>query len=199
MKKAVCTILFLLFAASILFAQTEQAVTKGKTHQKDLLNEVYASYGMGSLYYYINSNSGGNWSFTGIGTFIVGYTRSMNKLIGVGFELAYTPMSAKYLYNSSETKNYNYIQALARIKFQYLNKPIFAMYSGVAIGVAMDYYSETIQSGGSTVTSSKQELVPAAQLTLLGFRVGRGGAFCGEFGIGTVSILNLGVSVKFGQ
>ncbi len=197
MKKALFTLVILFLFSGVIFAQTEQAVNKEKPHQQDLLNEVYVSYGMGSLYYYINVNSGGNWSWTGIGSFIVGYTRSMNKIIGVGFQLAYTPLSAKYTYNSSSTKNYNYIQALARIKFQYLNKPTFAMYSGIAIGVSMDYYSES--GSGSTGSSSKQELAPAAQLTLLGFRVGRGGAFCGEFGIGTLSIINLGVSIKFGQ
>jgi len=90
----------------------------------------------------------------------------------------------------------NFIQGLARIKFQYLNKPVFAMYSGIAIGVTLDYYSETAKNG---TTTSQQKLFPAGQLTLLGFRVGRGGAFCGEFGIGTLSILNLGVSVKFGE
>ncbi|MCX6285319.1 MAG: hypothetical protein NTW31_13925, partial [Bacteroidetes bacterium] len=184
----------------IIFAQTEQAVIKEKPHQQDLLNEVYASYGIGSLYYYINVNSNSDWSYTAIGSFIIGYTRSMNKVIGVGFQIGYTPLSAKYKINTSRTKNYNYVQALARIKFQYLNKPTFAMYSGIAIGVTMNYYSETGESDMSSPgTLSKQELLPAAQLTLLGFRVGRGGAFCGEFGIGTLSIINLGVSIKFGQ
>ena len=197
MKKALFTLVILFLFSGMLFAQTEQAAIKEKPHQKDLLNEVYVTYGMGSLYYYINMNSGTNWSYTGIGTFILGYTRSMNKIIGVGFQIAYTPISAKYNINSNSTKNYNYLQALARIKFQYLNKPTFAMYSGIAIGVAMDYYSES--GSGSTGSSSKQELAPVAQLTLLGFRVGRGGAFCGEFGIGTLSIINLGVSIKFGQ
>ena len=79
-----------------------------------------------------------------------------------------------------------------------VNFAVFAMYSGVAIGVAIDYYSESgfEVSNGS---SSKQEISPAGQLTLLGFRVGRRAAFCGEFGIGTLSILNMGFSYKFGE
>ncbi|MCX6287320.1 MAG: hypothetical protein NTY96_09405 [Bacteroidetes bacterium] len=197
MKNAVFTLLFLFLATGITFAQKEQTVNNEKPHQKELLNEVYVTYGIGSLYYYIDMNSNSNWSYTSIGTFILGYTRSMNKVIGVGFQIGYTPISAKYNGSSSSTRNYNYIQALARIKFQYLNKPTFAMYSGIAIGVAMDYKSETGSSGSTS--SNTQEIVPAGQLTLLGFRVGRGGAFCGEFGIGTLSILNLGVSIKFGQ
>jgi hypothetical protein len=36
-------------------------------------------------------------------------------------------------------------------------------------------------------------------LTLLGFRVGRALSFFGEFGIGTNSIINAGVSYKFGE
>jgi len=190
--------LFFLLLSGFATAQTQQTIATEKKGQADVFNDLYFSYGIGSLYYYINSNTNGNWSFTSVGTFILGYTRSMNKVIGVGFQVAYTPISAKYNGNSTGSRNYNYLQALARIKFQYLNKPVFAMYSGVAIGVAMDYYSESgIEVTGGT--NRKQEILPAGQLTLLGFRVGRRGAFCGEFGIGTLSILNLGFSYKFGE
>lgn len=195
MKKITLAILFLFLFSGAAFSQAQQAAAKEKSHQIDLLNEVYASYGLGSLFYFINQNSSN--SYNSPGTFIVGYTRSLNKIIGVGFQLGFTPITTQYPLGSSYSKEVNnYLQGLARVKFQYLNKPVFAMYSGVAIGVTLDYYSETSKGGTTTNT---QKLYPAGQLTLLGFRVGRGGAFVGEFGIGTLSILNLGVSFKFGQ
>ena len=195
MKHVIFSILFLVFLSGISFAQTQQTEVKKKKPQTELLNEVYVTYGIGSLYYYINQGSSN--TYTSPGSFIAGYTRTLNKIIGVGFQIGFTPITTQYPTGSTYSKDVNnFIQGLARIKFQYLNKPVFAMYSGIAIGVTLDYYSETAKNG---TTTSQQKLFPAGQLTLLGFRVGRGGAFCGEFGIGTLSILNLGVSVKFGE
>ncbi|MEI6884264.1 MAG: hypothetical protein WCO02_07240 [Bacteroidota bacterium] len=195
MKNFTLSVLILVLFAGTAFAQTQQAVAKEKKHQIDLMNEVYATYGIGSLFYFINQSSSN--SYTSPGSFIIGYTRTLNKVVGVGFQIAYTPVTIQYETGSSTSKEINnYFQGLARVKFQYLNKPIFAMYSGVAIGVTMDYYSQTSKSG---TTSNSQKLYPAGQLTLIGFRVGRTGAFVGEFGIGTLSILNLGVSIKFGE
>jgi len=196
MKNVLITFLMIILAFGNSFGQTTQNPVKEKPHQKDLLNEIYATYGIGSLYFYIDQNSNSGWSYSSLGSFIFGYTRSMNKVIGVGFQVAFTPVSGTKNDAPSGTETYNYLQALARLKFQYLNKPTFTMYSGIAIGVTMDYYSKTGTGGAS---SSKQDIIPAGQLTLLGFRVGRGVAFCGEFGIGTLSILNLGISFKFGQ
>ncbi|MEI8005118.1 MAG: hypothetical protein WCI48_02855 [Bacteroidota bacterium] len=196
MKNFLIPIFCLLALESASFGQTTGTTVTHK-NQYDVLNDVYVSYGLGSLYLYIDQNSGGSWSYTSPGSFILGYTRSMNKIIGVGFQLAYTPVSGKYNYSSSvsETEYNNYMQALARIKFQYLNKPGFGMYSGIAIGVTMNFYQKTT----SGTTLNQQKLLPAGQLTLLGFRVGHGAAFMGEFGIGTLSILNLGFSYKFGN
>ena len=195
MKKVFLSLLFLVLSSGIAFAQTQQTVTQEKMSQADRLNEVYVAYGFGSLYYIINQSTSN--SYSSLGTFIAGYTRSLSKLIGVGFQAGFTPVTIQYATGSSTTKETdNYIQGLARIRFQYLNKPIFAMYSGVAIGVAMDFYSETLKNG---TTNTRQKYFPAGQFTLLGFRIGRGAAFCGEFGIGTLTFLNLGVSFKFGD
>ena len=196
MKNLLSVFLCIMISGGTAFAQKTD--TPVKKNQFDVQNEFYVYYGIGSLYYYISRNSNSGWSYTTYGSFIVGYTRSLNKVIGVGFELAYTPISRTYNLSTSSNQStyYNYIQALARIRFQYLNRPAFGMYSGIAIGVTMDYYSETSSSG---VTTNKQDLLPAGQLALLGFRVGRGAAFSGEFGIGTLSILNIGFSYKFGQ
>lgn len=194
-------IIFLSLLSGIVFAQTGQNANQGKKDQIGLLNEVYASYGIGSIFYFINQNNNNsqnsNNSYSNFGTIIIGYTRTLNKIIGVGFQLGFAPVTIQFSNNDTYTQEVNnYLQALARIKFQYLNKPTFAMYSGIAIGVTMDYFNQSLKNGTTTKT---QKLLPAGQLTLLGFRVGRGVAFCGEFGIGTLSILNLGVSFKFGQ
>ena len=68
------------------------------------------------------------------------------------------------------------------------------MYSGIGIGVTMNYYTNE-----ESTTNKGQQLLPAGQFTLLGFRVGRALSFFGEFGIGTNSIVNCGISYKFGD
>ena len=199
MKNKTIAIVILILASVSLVAQTKQSPNIEKRHQKDLLNEFYVAYGIGSLFYFVSQ--GGSYNNISPGSFIGGYTRSLNKVIVVGFQIAYTPVTTNYSDNGSspstriKTIN-NYLQALARVSFRYLNQPAFSMYSGIALGVTMDYYTNTTRSGSST---NYQKLLPAGQLTLLGFRFGRGIAFCGEFGIGTLSILNFGVSFKFGE
>jgi hypothetical protein len=195
MKNILLTLLLLLSSAGFTFSQTEKPLNQEKPNQKDLLNDFYVSYGVGSLFYYIDQNS--NYSYSSPGTFIFGYTNSLSKVIAIGFQLGYTPITTVYNSTSNEKNQIdNYVQGLARIKFQYLNKPVFCMYSGIAMGVTMDYYTDSFKSGSPT---NHQKLLPAGQLTLLGFRIGRSAAFVGEFGLGTLSILNLGFSYKFGQ
>lgn len=198
MKKSLAIILCLLFATYLTQAQ-EGGKQPPKTNQYDVLNDFSVSYGFGSLYYLIENAQHSGYSINSPGSFILGYTRSLNKVIGVGFQVAYTQMTTSYhpTTNASEKETFNYLQALARIKFQYLNKPSFAMYSGIAIGITIDYHTDDYNYPNQV--THKQKPLPAGQLTLLGFRIGRGPAFMGEFGIGTLSIFNLGFSYKFGN
>jgi len=55
----------------------------------------------------------------------------------------------------------------------------------------------TGRSGGLEL--SRQKLLPAGQLSLLGFRVGRSLAFFGEFGVRKNYILTAGISYKLGE
>ncbi|HNY01930.1 MAG TPA: hypothetical protein PKG48_05050 [Bacteroidales bacterium] len=177
--------------------------TASRNDQVDLLNDVYASYGLGSIFYFINNEGMSGKSISG--TFIAGYHRSINEVIAVGFQVSYTSIhrteeESHYSYPSGTTTWYNslddnLLQGLASIRFRYVNRPSFCMYSGIGMGVTMDYYDKTDQGNNSNA----QKLLPAGQLTMLGIRAGRALAFFGEFGIGTNYILNAGISYKFGK
>ncbi|MEI7897132.1 MAG: hypothetical protein WCJ26_08855 [bacterium] len=200
MNKMILIAIAIVFAASTFsYGQTGQtAVKKPKKDQAELYNDFYASYGTGTIYYFI-SNEGMKADYLS-GTILVGFSRSLNTVISVGFQMSYTNIGRSeqtYGYpNQYETKmTDNLWQGLANVRFRYLNKPSFCMYSGIGMGVTMDYYQQT----SGTTTTKGQKLLPAGQLTLLGFRVGRALSFFGEFGIGTNSILNAGVSYKFGE
>ncbi len=207
MKKIILLIMVILFSGvASMQGRAQDAKTKtGKKGQADLYNDLYASYGTGTVFYYIDNE--GYSANTLSGTFLVGFSRSLNKVIAVGFQMSYTNIgrsSTQYHYVYPNSTPYtidmtdNLWQGIANIRFRYLNKPSFCMYSGMGMGVTMDYYNKTDPSS-TTPNAKGQKLLPAAQLTLLGFRVGRALAFFGEFGIGTNSILNAGVSYRFGD
>ncbi len=190
-----------LLALSVIYQTSglcqEAANPKNKTDQAELFNEFYASYGLGSVFYFTRQNT--DYSTTTTGTFVAGFTRTMNRLIGVGFQMSYGNVTKKTdpasIYSYPYSIDDNYWQGLAYVRFRYLNTPTFCMYSGIGMGVTMDYYSET---NNGTIKSG-QKLLPAGQMTLLGFRVGRALGFFGEFGIGTCQIINMGISYKFGE
>jgi len=194
MRKIVLLFLFVIGLFPItLVAQDHKTESSGVLkNQADLYNEVYASYGAGSILFFIKRHT--EYSYLSPGGFMLGYSRHMNKVISVGFVASYTPIS--YSNPKSTFKHTdNYLQGIANVRFSYLNKPVFRMYSGIGIGITMNYYSET----NNGVTTNAQKLLPAGQLTLLGFRVGRSFSGFGEFGVGTNGIIILGVSYKFGQ
>ena len=205
MKKITVIILAVFFSAVVaaMGQHVDPGDNKVKQDQSELHNDIYLSYGTGTLYYFIdNEGLKGN---TLSGTFLIGFSRSINKVIAVGFQLSYTNIGRSqptYDYASyppyqsyDEYMTDNLWQGMANVRFRYLNTPSFCMYSGVGMGVTMDYYHET--NSMNTNDSKGQKLLPAGQLTLLGFRVGRAFSFFGEFGIGTNSILNAGFSYKF--
>lgn len=207
MKKMMLITLTLLFTGVVFtFGQDQNAKTqKLKNDQSDLCNDFYISYGTGTVFFFIDNESMKANSMSG--TFLVGFARSLNKVIAVGFQLSYTQINrssenyGSYPYNTSynDEMTDNLWQGIANVRFRYLNKPSFCMYSGIGMGVTMDYYWKTYDVGSNPSTTKGQKLLPAAQLTLLGFRVGRALSFFGEFGIGTNSIINAGVSYKFGE
>ncbi len=198
--KTICFCFALVFIAlfSVRATAQEASPAKVKKDQANLPNEVYLSYGTGTIYYFIEGDNGKADYLSG--AFTAGYCRALNRVVAVGFQLSYTCIgrsdnmyysSSSYAYTSDRTENL--WQGIANVRFRYLNTPTFSMYSGVGMGVTMNYYSET----NAGVTETGQSLMPAGQLTLLGFRVGRSLSFFGEFGVGTQSILNAGISYKF--
>jgi hypothetical protein len=209
MKKIISLLLAFMMFSSLVFSQSDLTTPSAntKTSPSPLTNEFYAGYGGLSIFYfsgqlvtsfnqsyYINSYT----DPTSFGNIFIGYNRHLNNVISTGFMFGYQDFqstatgTADYI-KFPVTIDDRLIMAIARISFCYVNKPIIHMYSGVGIGVTMDF--ATAKGGGESSTDRK--LFPAGQLTLMGIRFGR--AFGGfiEFGIGTYGILNAGLSYKF--
>lgn len=196
-KLLIIAVLAILLAPVCLQAQSEGKISLTERRDQSLLpNDIYAGYGLGSVYFWANQDDAS--STVTPGTFFIGYSRSLGKVIDVGFQASFTPITFKYnsaSYNGtySTEENNNYWQGLATLRFSYLSKPMFRMYSGIGIGVTMNYYTDVANG----VTTSGQKLLPAGQMTFLGFRVGRALSGFGEFGIGTNGIIILGMSYRF--
>ncbi|MCX6247102.1 MAG: hypothetical protein NTW10_05160 [Bacteroidetes bacterium] len=210
--------IFLLMCSSPLFSQNTETTAKppAKTSQATLYNDIYAGYGALSIFYftgrmahsndYPTENKYSNTKFpdqaSSPGTFFLGYARTLNKVVSVGFlfgyqNFSYTGTGHITNYGSDSLINIKatdqLVTGIARVTFCYLNKPFIRMYSGVGLGLTIDF-GKALANGEQT---NERKLYPGGQLTLMGLRFGR--AFGGflEFGFGSYGILNVGLNYKF--
>jgi len=108
----------------------------------------------------------------------------------------YTSYYSGYGNDSTQLKlssNDILLTGIARVQFNYVNKPFIKMYSGIGIGITVNFGKGKIGSD----EYSERKIWPGGQLTLMGMRIGRalGGFF--EFGFGSYGIINAGLSYKF--
>jgi hypothetical protein len=210
MKKLIPLLMVCILSSTISFSQNDMTTpNKTTTSQSVLSNDFYLGYGGLSIFYFSGQliksfNLGYTVSdFTdpsSPGCIFIGYQRSLNKVVSTGFMFGYqdfnsTGTSTERVTNTKipVTVDDRLLMGIARFTFCYVSKPVVHMYSGVGIGITMDFATE--KANGQS--SSDRKLFPAGQLTLMGLRFGR--AFGGfiEFGVGTYGILNAGLSYKF--
>ena len=216
MKKLFPLLMILMLMCFVSFSQNAEttAKTSTKTSQAKLYNDFYAGYGALSIFYFTGrmahssdypTKTAPNAKFTepqSVGTFLIGYSRSLNRVISMGIMFGY--QNFHYTGKGRLTLNGNVdtislisddrlVTGIARLTFCYLNRPYIRMYSGIGIGLTIDFGRVTV-NGEPT---SERKLWPGGELTLMGLRFGR--AFGGfvEFGFGSYGIVNAGLSYKF--
>lgn len=217
---------FASFSLSVIGQNNDQSQTSfSKSDQSQLFNEVYVTYGLGSLYIFTGTGNHGdpsfyngyygnyyyyddNYQINTAGSFAIGYNRMLNHIIMLGFTGSYQNLYYSKVYHaqtidytdSTYTASYNdnVLSGIAKVTFNYVNKPMVRVYSGVGMGVAVDLYN--VQgTGAKDKKVSDRKILFAGQVTFMGVRIGRKlGGFC-EFGIGTNSIVAGGVSYQFGD
>lgn len=222
MKQLAGFLIFIIFSCPSFSQETTTPNVKpAKTGQDLLFNEVYSGYGAGSIFYFTGrmnhsyeyesrfTQYNGNYysiEYTNpksFGTLFAGYSRSLNRVISMGFIFGYQSFTYTGELSQSAGSSSSYtmentdilLTGIARFTFSYLNKPHIRMYSGIGIGVTVGFGKEILQEGLDEY--SEMKLYPSGQATFMGVRFG--GAFGGffEFGIGTIGILNAGLSYKF--
>jgi hypothetical protein len=217
-------VLAVIYSVSLLGQNSDQPPVKNKKpDQSKLYNEVFAGYGIGSIYlftgkvnhtyntYPCDNNYYGNYSTTDAsspGMFMVGYNRMINRVIMIGFTGSYINLnySRTYTYSEYNSSNYfgtvnyndNLLNGMAKLTFNYVNKPKVRVYSGFSMGITVDLSNAQGKSSGDQLETAKK-IIPAGQITFMGIRFGRAiGGFC-EFGIGTNSIIAAGLNYQFGD
>jgi hypothetical protein len=221
MKKQISFYLFICVIVSFT-VQAQTGTTPenqpAKQSQNLLFNDVYLGYGAGSIFYftgrmkhsddfppnirYINGNYVTKTldDPSSFGTLFLGYQRSLNRVVSLGFLFGFQNFS--YSGNAVENDggivhpvscNDILLSGIGRVTFSYVNKPAVRMYSGIGIGITVDFGNADIDG----TSYNERKLFPGGQLTLMGIRFGRafGGFF--EFGFGSYGIINGGVSYRF--
>lgn len=217
MKNLFPLLMIFMLMCSVSFSQNAEttAKTSTKTSQTTLYNDFYAGYGALSIFYFTGrmahssdypTKTVSNAKFTepqSAGNFCIGFARSLNKVVSVGFKFGYQNFhytgTAHMILNGNNSDTSKIIAddrlvtGIARLTFCYLNRPYIRMYSGIGIGLTIDFGRVTV-NGEPT---SERKLWPGGELTLMGLRFGR--AFGGfvEFGFGSYGIVNAGLSYKF--
>jgi hypothetical protein len=209
MKKLIPLLVVFIMSSTMSFSQTDLTTTNKTTTSPSVLsNDFYLGYGGLSIFYFsgqlVKSFNLGYTvnNFTdpsSPGCIYIAYERSLNKVVSTGFMFGYQDFNSTGTSTDRSstlipvTVDDRLLMGIARFTFSYVNKPVIHMYSGVGIGITMDFATE--KANGQS--SSDRKLFPAGQLTLMGLRFGR--AFGGfiEFGFGTYGILNAGLSYKF--
>jgi len=155
------------------------------------MGEVFTSIGHHIIHDSILSSS-----ITTFGSFAFQYQRSFGKVVQIGGIITFQPIVSKTHYKNgdhTQTDSYNIFSLMPRIDFNYVNRGIFSMYSGFAMGLCMASYSHNYswQPDVSGVAATV-----AFQLNVVGFRIGKEiGGFI-EFGAGFQGFINLGISAR---
>ena len=186
----------------------------GSMAQKTDLNgdfprsDVRLSYGMTTVYeialtalantssaFIIPLDSAYRISVNGYGAFAFQYQYRVSRLIQVGALLTYNPGSCDIRYDNGTTSYSStmFLSFMPRIDFNYLRRPYFTMYSGIALGITYVSFRNNYSNQADDISSG---LGFGFQLNGIGFRVGKDiGGFV-EIGYGCQGLINLGVSAR---
>jgi len=208
-------VLSMIFSLAAFSQNIEQNAPKSmKKEQNKLFNDVSIAYGLGSLYlftgdvnhsynyedYYPNGYSS---DIRSIGAFSIGYNRMVSRVVMIGFVASYINVNySKAIggyeggYQTTATYNDNLLNGIARVTFNYVNKPTVRVYSGAGMGITVDLSNVTAPGMNK---ETERKILPAGQLTFMGVRFGRSFGGFVEFGIGTNSIISGGLNYQFGD
>ncbi len=176
-------------------------------------NELQASYGIGTLteievglgetmasafadIFSFSPDSVQQVFTSAKGSINLQYARRLSKVIKLGVTASFNPVKSRVEFKQGyySHDSWYFISLMPRIDFLYLNRGIFSMYSGLAVGATYYIDKNTTSDQGS---STLQGWLFAFQINALGFRVGKDIGGFAEFGFGDQGLINIGISGRF--
>lgn len=172
-------------------------------------HEIGISYGFGSNSDIVNGFGGGlgkslagarGENRTRIGAISAEYFYHASKIIGVGGIFSYARYKEDTYFGSDDTKlgadTDNYFTVMPAVKFNWLRKNHFGMYSKLAAGVSFSSIKFEDESGNQSNSDNKTHF--NWQASLVGIEAGGGALRCfAELGIGEQGMALLGIRYKF--
>lgn len=177
------------------------AAVTAQAQNDDLKNEIGVYYGLGSTSNIVGSigegifkggDQSGFWGPIG-----VEYYRHVTPLMAVGAQASIAGCKWKNTGGGTDDKT-TFIAVMPSVKFNWLRKAHFGMYSGLSAGVLILSQKVDKQNAGKAGTDSQTDAKFIFNVTGIGMEFG-GEAFrgFGELGMGEKGILCLGVRYKF--
>lgn len=205
-KRITTYLLITLLFSTILMGQTEQKSPQSFPRQEvsigygDVLTSIspiYDNYGTSSYpnYDWFDSNTykGDEKS---PGAFSLSYMYGIKKWLWLGVSATYTSFYQNvhdFSHQKVATNSGHKIAIIPMIRFMYVNKESFNLYSSFGIGTSFGLYSD------KEMDIYTLNWHPVIQLTGIGVSVGKDLRGFAEFGCGPRGIFNCGVQYRFGK
>jgi len=136
-----------------------------------------------------------NINVSGYGAFSFQYQYRVSKVVSIGGVLSFNPIKSSITFDHKTfgaISSY-FITLMPRIDFTYVQRGIFSMYSGFAIGGT---YMIMKSNYSNKPDDSTTGFTLGFQVNCVGFRVGKDISGFAEFGFGSLGIVNFGFSAR---
>ena len=207
MKKRIstCLLITLLFS-TMLIGQNEQKPTQNFPRQEvsisygDVLLAISPIYNTQGTSSYPNHNWFAPNTYKGDevspGAFSLSYMYGIKKWLWLGVSATYTSFYQNvydFSHQKVATNSGHKMAIVPMIRFMYINKENFNLYSACGIGASFGLYND------KEMDILNFNIHPVIQLTGIGVSVGKDLRGFAEFGCGPRGIFNCGVQYRFGK
>ncbi|MEG1573944.1 MAG: hypothetical protein RR293_05600 [Bacteroidales bacterium] len=152
----------------------------------------YSILSMGTIHEENNSN---------FGAINLDYNYRINKIVGVGIGTTYAYTKSDIVFKikglnieSHTTENNNYLSVMPKVKLNWINKPVFRLYSLFGLRLNIDFFStQTMDENNQLYREKGTMYMFAYQFSQIGMEIGKNVSFFMEAGIGTSGTFIAGI------
>ena len=206
MKRIILCMVISMSLCTMLIGQNEQKPTQNYPRQEvsisygDVLLAISPIYNTQGTSSYPNHNWFAPNTYKGDevspGAFSLSYMYGIKKWLWLGVSATYTSFYQNvydFSHQKVATNSGHKMAIVPMIRFMYINKENFNLYSACGIGASFGLYND------KEMDARNFNMHPVIQLTGIGVSVGKDLRGFAEFGCGPRGIFNCGVQYRFGK